>query len=339
MTGLGARAFRQAQRLVPGAVVLPFSRPAAVFFHGVEAKLDDPGLQHNHHQRDAFIAIAKTIATRFDVLPLAALDDVLKNPSKHSRALFLMADDGYTNMLDAADILEELRLPWTLFVSTAHIGSSERNPMFRARAFLRYAQTGQYRLPHLGHIDFVSRARDAEEDRIIALLKTFPAEQARETLAAMDAVLAGAGLADLNTLFPSDAFLNWDQLKALAARGVTIGAHAHWHWPMNGRQSHDHLVEQAALSKRLIETEIGPCTAFAYPFGNVDDITRLAWHAVRDAGYHTAFTTLSGTLDASTNRYLLPRYGIGRNETNIATAIATLRAANARLQRWQEALR
>lgn len=339
MTGLGGRAFREVGRLVPQGAVLPFMRPAAVFFHGVEARLDDPGLQNNHHDRESFIAIARTLAERFDVLPLTALDDVLKNPDKHSRALFLMSDDGYANTLDAADILEEIGLPWTLFVSTQHIGAGERNPMFRARAFLRYARMGEYTLPHVGQVDFLSQARDDEEARIATLLKTLPADHARETLAAMDAIMAEAGLSDLAALFPSDAFLSWAQLKTLSQRGVAIGAHAHWHWPMNGRQSHDYLVEQAIRPKALIEAQIGPCTAFAYPFGNVDDVTRPAWHAVRDAGYDCAFTTLSASLDASTNRYLLPRHGIGLRETNIASTVSMLRAGNRRLQRWQNQLR
>jgi peptidoglycan/xylan/chitin deacetylase (PgdA/CDA1 family) len=339
ITGLGARALRIAARFVPQSALLPLTRPSAVFFHGVETTLDDPGLQRNHHQRETFIAIARTLKKRFDVLPLAALDDVLKKPERHSRALFLMSDDGYANAEDAADILEEIGLPWTLFVSTQHIGATERNPMFRARAFLRYARIGDYVLPHIGRVDFLSRPRDSEEKRVIAQLKTLPAERARETLAAMDEHLAEAGLSDLAALFPSDGFLSWAQLKALGRRGVTIGAHAHWHWPMNARQNHNYLVEQALLPKRLIEAEIGPCTAFAYPFGNVEDVSRAAWHAVRDAGYAYAFTTLSASLDASGNRYLLPRYGLGTRQTNLASTISTLRAGNRRLQRWQNGLR
>ncbi len=308
---------RKAARWMPQAAVLGFSRPSAVFFHGVERRLEDPALQNNHHEHETFIAIARALKAGFDVLPLAALSEVLKNPGKHSRALFLMSDDGYANTADAADILEEIGLPWTLFVSTGHIGTAERNPIFRARLFLRYAHTGDYMLPHIGPVDFLERPRDEEETRVIALLKNLTADRARETLDAMGALLANAGLGDLEQLFPSDEFLSWPQLKALAARGVAIGAHAHWHWPMNGHQSHDHLVEQARLPKQRIEAEIGACTAFAYPFGNVEDVGRVAWHAVREAGYDYAFTTLSGTLDASTNRFLLPRYGIGPHETDL----------------------
>lgn len=339
MSSLRARVFAETARLVPQAAVLPFARPAAVFFHGVERQIDDPVLQNNHHERDAFAAMMRELRARFDVLPLSALDHVLRDPQKHARAVFLMSDDGYANLIDAADILEELQLPWTLFVSTRHIGSAERNPMFRARLFLRYAPIGDYVLPHVGPVQFLTRERDVEETRVVAVLKTLPAECAQAALDAMDAVLADAGLGELASLFPSDRFLSWEEVKALGRRGVAIGAHAHWHWPMNARQTHAHLVEQAALPKRLIEAEIGACAAFAYPFGNVDDVSRDAWHAVRDAGYTCAFTTLSGTLDASTNRFLLPRHALGKRNDGLAAEIAMLRAGNRRLQRWQEGLR
>jgi peptidoglycan/xylan/chitin deacetylase (PgdA/CDA1 family) len=339
MTSLAGRAFAQTARLVPRAAMLPFAKPVAVFFHGVERRIDDPVLQNNHHQRDGFVAMMRELRARFDVLPLQALDDVLKDPRKHARALFLMSDDGYANVLDAADILEELRLPWTLFVSTRHIGSAERNPMFRARAFLRYAPMDDYVLPHVGKVDFIAGEREAEEARVMSLLKTLAADRAQETLAAMDAVLADAGLDELGALFPSDAFLSWAEVKSLAKRGVAIGAHAHWHWPMNARQDHAYLVEQALLPKRLIEAEVGTCTAFAYPFGNAGDVSRDAWHAVREAGYACAFTTLAGTLDASTNRFLLPRHALPRREQGLSSQIAMLRAGNRRLQRWQDGLR
>jgi peptidoglycan/xylan/chitin deacetylase (PgdA/CDA1 family) len=190
----------------------------------------------------------------------------------------------------------------------------------------------------VGRVEFFAREREAEEARVVAVLKTLPADRAHAALDAMDAVLADAGLGELGSLFPSDAFLSWAEVKALAKRGVAIGAHAHWHWPMNGRQSRDQIVEQAMLPKRLIEAEIGACAAFAYPFGNVEDVSRDAWQAVREAGYGCAFTTLSGTLDAGTNRFLLPRHALGPRPDGLASEIAMLRAGNRRLRRWQDGL-
>jgi len=104
---------------------------------------------------------------------------------------------------------------------------------------------------------------------------------------------------------------------------------------MHGGQSHDYLRDQAATSKARIESEVGPCRAFAYPFGNVSDIGRDAWRAVRDAGYDYAFTTLSGSLDASTNPFLMPRYGLAPREPRLRSVIPALRLGNGRLAAWQ----
>ncbi len=338
-SSLPRRALREAARLLPERAVQPFSRPSAVFFHGTETSIDDAQLQNRHHLRDTFISIIRALKARYDVLPLSALNDVLKDPQKHKSAVFLMADDGYANMSQTADLLEEFALPWTLFISTHHIDTRERNPMFRTRLFMRYAPADQYLLPHLGKVDLLEQSREDEERRVIAALKLLETKCAADVLTAMDQALGAAGLRDLADLFPSDSFLRWEDVRNLAARGVTIGAHAHWHWPMNTHQPFEHLAEQAALPRQRIASEVGACTTFSYPFGTIGDISRQAWRAVRDAGYDCAFTTHPGTLDASTNRFLLPRYGIGRSETHLAAIIPMLRGANYRLRRWQAELR
>jgi hypothetical protein len=108
---------------------------------------------------------------------------------------------------------------------------------------------------------------------------------------------------------------------------------------MHDGQSRATLKEQACLPRARIEAEIGPCRFFAYPFGNTNDVCSLAWQAVRDAGYEYAFTTVSGSLDASLNPFLLPRYGIlSPRDRHLASALALLRVGNARLTRWQRQL-
>ncbi|HEV2561698.1 MAG TPA: polysaccharide deacetylase family protein [Rhizomicrobium sp.] len=326
---------------IPPGLARLVGRPAAVFFHGVEPRTDDPRIQTNHHEKDAFRAIARALKTHFDVLPYSALDDVLKNPERHSRAVFLMSDDGYANTLNvAADILQELRLPWTLFASTHHIDTRERNPVFLARLFFHFAPEGTYTIPHFAApITLGDEAQRSEIAlQMLHFMKHLPAHQAREALAAMLAEFSESEFAALVEKFPSESFLTWDQMRALNNRGVEIGAHANWHWPMNAAQSPDYLREQAQLPKARIEKEVGPCRAFAYPFGNTDDVCGDAWRAVRDAGYTHAFTTLSGSLGAAQNRFLLPRYGLGQRDAHLASLIPLLSAGNKRLMRWQERL-
>jgi peptidoglycan/xylan/chitin deacetylase (PgdA/CDA1 family) len=329
---------RELGRWIPPAALAHAGQPAALFFHGVEPRTDDARVQTNHHEVAQFRAILEGLKD-FDVLPLDAIDEVLAQPHKHRRSVFLMSDDGYRNTLTvAADILEEFKLPWTLFVSAAHIGSGVPNPVFLARLFYFYAPPALYNLPHLGDIclrDEESRVKSALSG--IDALRFLPAEKAEESLAAMRAAFAPNQLQGLIDRFASEKFLGWDQVRALKARGVTIGAHADSHWPMHDGQSRAWLTQQTAGAKARIEAETGPCRFFAYPFGNRRDVGAAAWKAVRDAGFSHGFTTLSGTL-AGGNPYLLPRYGLGPRDSHVASLVPLLGAGNPRLRRWQASL-
>ncbi len=326
-------------RFIPADAVRPLGRPAAVFFHGVEPATTDARLQENHHETADFAAIARRLKADFDVLPLTALDGVLKHPDRHPRALFLMSDDGYANTLTvAADILAELRLPWSLFVSTHHIDTGARNPIFLARLFAFEAPAGRYAIPHLPQPLVLEGERGAVADRTVWQLRALDMTSAQQAVDAMIATFDPTVLRGLLAKFSSESFLTWDQVRELKRRGVEIGAHAHRHWPMNAFQSPSMLREQAAQARARVSAEIGHCRYFSYPFGNKGDISRTAWHAVRDAGYDYAFTTLSGSLDAGANPFLLPRFGLEAREANLTALISLLRAGNPRVARWQREL-
>jgi peptidoglycan/xylan/chitin deacetylase (PgdA/CDA1 family) len=336
MPGGFGRILRKTGSLLPATLTRGFARPVALFFHGVEHRLDDVHAQSNHHDAAEFSRIALYLKRNFDVLPLSMLGEVLRAPENHRRVVFLMADDGYANNLSVAqNILQELNLPWTLFISTHHIDTTERNPAFLARIFFLFALSAKYEIANLPapiRLDD-NEDRAAAADLWVGRLKSLDAERAKEALESMRAQFPG--LDALARRYVSDAFLTWPEVAALKADGVEIGAHAHWHWPMHGAQSAAYVAEQARLSRARIEAEIGPCRYFAYPFGNTADVGRDAWRAVRDAGYDYAFTTLSGSLDASTNRWLMPRYGLELSEPRLPALVPWLRAGNARLRAWQ----
>ncbi len=340
MTSLSGQLVRELGRWIPPGAIRQLSRPAALLFHGVETSIDDSRVQVVHHRREMFHDIAKSLKHNFQILPLTALSDVLKAPDRYPRALFLMADDGYANNLtDAADILEELRIPWTLFISTQHIDTRESDPLFLARLFFYFAPAGRYCIAGL---DAPIELGIDSERRVIAAqvtrqLKLLPASVAKEAVKAMLVILSQSRMTGLVEHFSSEKFLTWPQVVALRKRGVEIGAHAHWHWPMRTGPA-EYFTEQARRPRERIEAEVGPCRFFAYPFGTKADIGREAWQAVRDAGYDYAFTTLAGSLDASTNRWLMPRYTIGLGERNVAAMVPLLRAGNWRLVKWQNEL-
>jgi peptidoglycan/xylan/chitin deacetylase (PgdA/CDA1 family) len=324
---------RNAVGWLPARMMRSFGRPVALFFHGVERRVDDPRVQSNHHDEIAFIEIAKFLKVSFDVLPFDRIADVLRRPEANRGAVFLTCDDGYANNFRAAEILQSYGLPWTLFVSTRHIDTAERSPIFVARLFFLFAPEGRHEIPHVGAIELRSSERETIADHYASQLKALDAPRANEAVAAMQRALPD--LSGLLERFRSDAFLTWAQVRELKQRGVEIGAHAHLHWALHEKQSADYLREQAVLSKARIEAEIGPCRAFAYPFGNTGDISRDAWHAVRDAGFEYGFTTLSGSLDASINPHLMPRYGLRLREPRLPSVIPSMRLGNGRLTAWQ----
>lgn len=337
--GLYGRIVRQLGARLPSALLRPLAGPAAVFFHGVELNVFDPYLQSNHHKIQDFYEIALALKLEFDVAPLSALPDVLASPRRHRRSVFLMSDDGYANTLSVvAPMLSSLRLPWTLFVSTEHIDSGSRNPIFLARLFTRYSPDGQYRFRCFKDPLVLAGSRRQAAQDFLKCFRCLALDDAQETLQEMVAVLDERGFSDLLTRYKSDSFLNWDNIRALAERGVAIGAHAKCHWPMHEQEGTRNLQQQALLPRQRIEAEIGPCRHFAYPFGNTADVCARAWQAVRDAGYEYAFTTLSGTLDRSTNPWLLPRYGLRPSEPNLASKVSLLRLGNQRLAGWQRRL-
>ena len=218
MPSLSGQIARRAARWIPPGLARNIAGPAAVFFHGVEPDTRDARLQHNHHEADDFRAIAHTLKRDFDVLPLAALSDVLKAPDRHPRALFLMSDDGYANTLTvAAHILEEMRLPWTLFVSTHHIDTGERNPIFLIRLFIYHAPAGTYAVPHFPQPLTLGADREATAEAAIWHLRGKDMAKAQE---AVDWMTRQFDMTPLLERFASDAFLTWDQVRELKRRGV-----------------------------------------------------------------------------------------------------------------------
>ncbi|MGD0191198.1 MAG: polysaccharide deacetylase family protein [Rhizomicrobium sp.] len=335
----GSQLLRLSARWTPFRAVRPFGRPVVLTFHGVSRHIEDHRIGVSQHTVDEFATLARSLKEFFDVLPLAALDEVANQPERFRRAVFLTSDDGYLNTLtNAADILDDLRLPWSLFVSTHHIESGEPNPLFLARLFAFFAPAGSYDIPHFPDRLELGGDRQSSASAIVRALKKLPVAEAKGSLAAMGAVFDESQWSELIARFPSERFLSWPDVAALAARGGEIGAHAHWHWPMNAHQTTTYADEQARISRGMVKTHVGRCDHFAYPFGNVGDISTEAWRAVRAAGFIRAFTTMSATVDAGTNAWLLPRYTLMPEERHLRSLLPLLRAGNRRLTKWQQRL-
>jgi len=102
-----------------------------------------------------------------------------------------------------------------------------------------------------------------------------------------------------------DDMMTWDQLREMAAAGVTIGAHtgSHLHMPAHTDQRNRDEIRRS--SARFLE-ELGTTpTLFAYPYGESGS---PAATVVAEAGYIAAFGQHSGAFGAMDDQFDLPRF-------------------------------
>ena len=100
-------------------------------------------------------------------------------------------------------------------------------------------------------------------------------------------------------------YMTWDQIRDLAAAGVTIGGHGagHGHYP---EMTDAEITDDLARSGAAFERELGERPVlFAYPYG---EMSLAAREAVEDAGYSAAFGQHSGAAEAGLDRLYLPRF-------------------------------
>jgi peptidoglycan/xylan/chitin deacetylase (PgdA/CDA1 family) len=124
--------------------------------------------------------------------------------------------------------------------------------------------------------------------------------------------------------------LDWRELAELAQAGWEIGSHTCSHPHLTDLDA-DRLSHELTSSKARIETELGrPCTALAYPYGDVDE---RVLDAVRGAGYAWA-GTIPRVLPSPT-ALLWPRVpvyhddDIRRFRAKVSPALRRLRASRA----------
>jgi colanic acid/amylovoran biosynthesis glycosyltransferase len=231
-------------------------------------------------------------------------------------AVLVTFDDAYADFAEHAwPVLRRHGIPVTLFVPTAFPGRPHEAFWWDRLHAALCAGRGPLATP-IGTLalDGVAARRSAYR-ALREHVKSLPHEEA---MALVDELVARLGPRP-----PSARVLTWDELRALAAEGVTLAPHTRTH-PRLDRVSPARVADEVAGSLAgLAERCGGAAPAFAYPGGGVSEV---AQEAVRAAGIEIAFTARRGAVDLAGARWLaLPRINVGRR-----TAPLVLRAELAR---------
>lgn len=249
-----------------------------------------------------FKATLDWISRWFRVLPLPEAVARLGEGSLPGRAAVISFDDGYAdNHQVAAPLLERYGLPATFFIASGYLdgGRMWNDGLIEA---LRRSPLDALALDPWGRFDlsgWVARGRAAQAliDRIKYLAPALREQAVREIAAAAKAEL------------PTDLMLDAEQLRSLARRGFTIGAHTVSH-PILAAISGDEARREIESGRRALEAIIDRrVSLFAYPNGKPGrDYTARDVALVEELGFDAAVSTAWGASGSNAERFQLRRF-------------------------------
>jgi len=234
------------------------------------------------------------LANNYEVVSMAEVLDALQHRRRLSpRSVLITFDDAYSDFKDTAwPILREHRLSATLFVPTAYPDHPEREFWWDRlwRAIMRTSQGVVRGRKMEVRIDSLEERR-AGLRKLHTHIKSLPHAQA---MAFVDRICAYCG--EIPTA--QGAVLNWEELRALAREGVTLGAHTRTH-PILTQMPLPEARMEIRSSQEDLHQQIGKISPiFCYPNGAYNEaILRV----MRDEGFLLSLTTEDGfnTLDSA----------------------------------------
>ena len=285
--------------------------PRVLFYHGVDQVDEEDSL---HIFPDAFEQEMQFLLKHYEVISIEEFEQRFFTNHFSGREIVVTFDDGYQNNLThAAPVLQSLRIPFTVFISTAHVESGDYFPTAIARMIIRDSQ-----LQHLSLdcLKLQMPLRDASHrksvcEAVIQTLKHSNILFVKEICRQLIANVSTDEYQNLCERHHADKPLTWEDVQCLHENyGATIGSHCLQHFICNDYQTEEEITRQLTESKRIIENHLETdCRYLAYPNGvyNAGDVNSFAIQAAEKARYKLAFTTVTDRLHPNFNPMLMPR--------------------------------
>jgi len=230
-----------------------------------------------------------------------------------SRPVLITFDDGHRNNLRfALPVLQQKQVTAVCFVLTGEIGACRQTWFEDAYYRLMFSTVKSWTLRNGECWPLQNgQQRAAACGKFFVLCRTLPEREQQEELSSLrDQLPVTRADAELADRFE---FLSADDVRRLSESGIEIGSHTVSHPILVALQPED-AKREIADSKAALEKVLGkPVRAFAYPFGAPSlDFTSRDEALVEESGYSFAFAGEGGFATRSSNRFRMPRTGIGR---------------------------
>ncbi len=220
-------------------------------------------------------------------------------------AVMVTVDDGYRDFKDYVfPIASKYGIKPVLFVPTAYAGDGKFwwDKLYYATQHI----SEPFITTPIGRLSLATRAeRGLSLQQLTRYVKQSPSELA---MAVVDGLY---NLSSPNGHHREPDTLTWDELRDLAAQGVTIAAHTHTH-PILSKVSLETARAEMRQSQKIIQREIGNALPlFAFPDGKPAAFTSELIEALWQDGFQMVFTMIEGCARLNRDNLLcLPRLGI-----------------------------
>jgi peptidoglycan/xylan/chitin deacetylase (PgdA/CDA1 family) len=248
------------------------------------------------------------------------------------RAVVVTTDDALLDVYEVSEEFKSFGVPLAVFVCVGWVqseGESAPERLIEAVTALHW-YNGPDSKVDLGNglsFELTASKKPAIIDCILEERETI--EPYLSTLCAKISALKEPGL--------HRSVCNWRELRELAASGVHIGAHS---------VSHVRISQMSAIrqdfeikeSKRTIDTKIGQCISFAYPYGVQGTYNEATLAQVKEAGFRCAFLSHSDFVTTRDDAFELPRISIPGGDMPLYEFKARVRGGGIPLRKLKEGL-
>jgi peptidoglycan/xylan/chitin deacetylase (PgdA/CDA1 family) len=309
---------------------------AVITYHGVLPEGHrpiDPGFDGSLITAETFRRQLRLLKAHYNVItPDEMLGWCRGGHKLPPRAVLLTCDDGFlSNLTEMLPVLQEEGLRCLFFVTGAVAGEARTMLWYQELllVFLR-ARAGAFKICHDGlEISGVLGERKQRRGlwwNSVKRLSQFDAESRERFVEAAHGYFGLENTLEfLLSSYPQArrhfCLLTRNELRQLAAAGMTIGAHTLSH-PVLSQMASALAWHEIAESRARLEAALGTeIWAFAYPFGDAGSVNPAVVAMAKQAGFDAAFMNMGGGLGAE-----LPHFEIPRVHVNAGMALAEFEA-------------
>lgn len=253
----------------------------------------------------------------YNVIKLSEVVEYIKSREIPNKSVVITFDDGYSdNVSTAKPMLEELEMPFTVFVTTGCIEKdcefwwdTLEKAVFSNKVdsdILRLEINGKTYVWNLGNeINTASNKPQLLKVyyELWELLQSFKTEYRTGIL---NKILDWSG----QEMKSRNSHRNFDieDIKSLEKNDlVDIGSHTVNH-PRLSSLSTEEQLDEIKQSKQYLENRINRSVEFfSYPFGGINDYTQGSSKIVQEAGFKCACNNIQGVITYKNDLYNLPR--------------------------------